>query len=58
MKMKKITRRNFLKFIGVYLIGAAVLPFEKFFNSSKKPKKTFINPKEAKYYTTANDLAG
>ncbi len=52
----KISRRDFLKFLGIVFIGIFLSPLSRFFEKFKKEENTFI--KEAKYYTTNNDLLG
>ncbi len=58
MTSKQMKRRDFLKQIGIFVIGLLALPFRRLFGiADGTPKKT-IPPKEAKYYTTDDDLLG
>jgi hypothetical protein len=56
MHASKITRRDFLKMVGGFLLGVFSWRFLKIFDkASSQTKKTL---KEARYYSVADDLAG
>ncbi len=58
MDIKQMKRRDFLKQIGIFVIGLLALPFRRLFGiADGTPKKT-NTPREAKYYTTSDDLLG
>lgn len=47
-------RRDFLKKLGILLTSCGLYPLSKILSDPQKPKGL----KEAKYFTTNNDLAG
>ncbi len=54
---KRITRREFLKLLGIGIIAIFILPFKYFFKD-EDTTNTPIKNKEAKYYSRAEHLAG
>ena len=58
MSVKQMKRRDFLKRTVIFVIGILALPFRWLLGTvDGAPKKT-IQSKEAKYYTTSDDLPG
>lgn len=58
MTSKQIKRRDFLKQASILLMGLFVLPVRQLFGIGDETQKKTNLPKEAKYYTTSDDLAG
>lgn len=54
--MKDMTRKDFLKALGVMLVGLICLPLEKWLAFGKEPEQK--GRKEAKHYKQTVDLAG
>ena len=53
---KKISRRHFLKILGVMILSAFLSPLIRFFTKQKESQSSSL--KEAKYYTSHDDLLG
>ena len=53
---KKITRRHFLKILGVMILNALASPLIRLFEKSKENENSSL--KEARYYTQNDDLLG
>ncbi len=57
MNNKRITRREFLKLLGIGIIAVFIFPFKYFFKDEETANSPIKN-KKAKYYSRADHLAG
>ena len=58
MKSKKISRRSFLKYFTGAAASTFLLPISKLLNKQKDLSEKITSTHEAKYYKTADKLAG
>lgn len=58
MDTKKEGRRDFLKNTAGFLVGLIVLPFERLFPKITDARQKSDSLKEAKFYTTGDNIAG
>jgi len=58
MENKKINRRTFLKYLCLSLGGLLISPMLKFFQKNNKSDQINHHQKEARYYSSADHLAG
>lgn len=58
MNKKIVQRRVFLKSISGFLLGAILLPFERFLRNEKSDEQKSSSMKEAMHYSTDDNLAG
>ncbi len=58
MKKKTVNRRDFLQKTGALLTGIICLPLGRLLRWEDTPPKNTLSPKEAKYYTQGDNLAG
>ena len=57
MNKKDLSRRGFLKFLGIFLAGLFAIRWQKISRIFSK-NDTRSNFKEAKYYSRGDDIAG
>lgn len=58
MDNKKVSRKEFLKIIGSFLLGIILIPLSKFENLFNKNKKTDIARRQAMFFKRSDHLAG
>ena len=58
MNLKQISRRNFLKLFASAAVGTFLFPLERLLNSKNSRLKNNSPAREAKYYKSADKLAG
>ena len=58
MHTRQTKRREFLRQIGIFLGGLFILPVQQLFESAGKTREKTTPPREAKYYTSSDHLAG
>ncbi|MBU0467905.1 MAG: twin-arginine translocation signal domain-containing protein [Candidatus Omnitrophica bacterium] len=58
MKPKQMSRRSFLKIFAGATASTLLLPISKLFNKQRSLSNKTNSTREAKYYKTADKLAG
>lgn len=58
MRARQTKRREFLKRTAIFLGGLFILPLQRLFESAGKTPGKTTPPREAKYYTSSDHLAG
>jgi len=58
MDKKPLQRRDFLKNIGSFFLGAILVPFERLFRGTKDADAKPSPIREAMHYSTDDNLAG
>jgi hypothetical protein len=59
VKMKEVTRKEFLKTLGLFILGCLCFPLERWLNFGKAFERNESKGlKEAKYYKEADTLSG